>query len=508
MTASIARSPATGSSSDCAARLSLERSRAAFRSLETWMFSEAALALPIAELERRQEELSREANRLLLQAHLERRGTGDLGPGLEVVRDEEGGERREVLYSRRLHSRQIRSIFGKVSAIRTGYGGKKRQGFHPLDADLQLPRKSFTQEVQRRVSVAAVQGPFDEVIERVRESSVLKLSKRSVEQIVADAAVDFDSFYEERNPPVSAQAGSLVVCAADCKGVPMVKPERTLRVARRGKGERAQKKRMATVGAVFTQAPFTRTPEEVVESLFFEGPTPLPEARRHDRGRAAPEHKRVWASIEKSKDDVLDEIVAEMERRDPRHAKEWVAVIDGERALQHGIVERLPGVHLVLDIMHALQRLWDVSYCFHPEGSPEAREWVKKRAHQILRGRVSQVVKGIRQSSTKRGFTRVKKETVRIATQYLMRNRKRMRYDEYLRKGFPIASGAVEGACKNLVKDRMERSGMRWSLAGGEALLRLRAAYLSDDLPEYLRYHFDSEQTRLYPPGSWGAVEK
>jgi hypothetical protein len=74
-----------------------------------------------------------------------------------------------------------------------------------------------------------------------------------------------------------------------------------------------------------------------------------------------------------------------------------------------------------------------------------------------------------------------------------------MRYDLYLKNGWPIASGSVEGACKNLIKDRMERSGMRWTPAGAEAMLRLRAAYLSGDFEEYWRFHVVQDQQRLYP---------
>ena len=88
------------------------------------------------------------------------------------------------------------------------------------------------------------------------------------------------------------------------------------------------------------------------------------------------------------------------------------------------------------------------------------------------------------------------------------RDRHHMRYDEYLRQGLPIASGCVEGACKNLIKDRMERSGMRWSLEGGEAMIRLRSLYLSGDLDDYWDFHLAEESRRLYPPGHWEVVEK
>lgn len=72
-----------------------------------------------------------------------------------------------------------------------------------------------------------------------------------------------------------------------------------------------------------------------------------------------------------------------------------------------------------------------------------------------------------------------------------------MRYDEYLANGWPIASGAVEGACKNLIKDRMERSGMRWTEAMAEAVVKLRAIYLGSDFDRYWLFHIQQEQNRL-----------
>ena len=91
---------------------------------------------------------------------------------------------------------------------------------------------------------------------------------------------------------------------------------------------------------------------------------------------------------------------------------------------------------------------------------------------------------------------------------YLYRNRHRMRYDHYLAQGWPIASGPVEGACKNLIKDRMERSGMRWTEAMAEAIVKLRAIYLSGDFDTYWPFHIQNDQQRLHPPGQWTVVLK
>ena len=124
--------------------------------------------------------------------------------------------------------------------------------------------------------------------------------------------------------------------------------------------------------------------------------------------------------------------------------------------------------------MHALEKLWKAAYVFHAEGSLEAELWVLDRALRILLGDVGQVVKGIRQSITKRGLCGAGSKTLRGVADYLYRNRTRMRYNEYLANGWPIASGPVEGACKNLIKDRMERSGMRWTEQMAEAIVQLK----------------------------------
>jgi hypothetical protein len=367
---------------------------------------------------------------------------------------------------------------------------------HPLDAQLQLPQRSFSYALQRRVVEEAVRGPFDEVIESLEKQTGKVLSKRSVEQITGDAAQDFEAFYARRAAPLAEATGPILVGAIDCKGVPVVKSAKAEVVVRRRKGQKAQKKKMATVAAVFTQPPRVRTPEEVVESLFGDGGTA-------DKAPGRPEHKRVWASLRKSKDEVFTEVAAEMAARDPEGRKQRVVVTDGERALQRRARRRIPGMVLVLDFLHVLEALWKAAHALYAEGSEEAVAWVRMRALRILQGQVSQVVKGMRQSATKRPLRGAKREAVLGAAGYLYRNREYMHYDEYLKQGWPIASGAVEGACKNLVKDRMERSGMRWQVPGAEAVLKLRAIKLSGDMDEYWAFHVQREQARLYGAIQW-----
>ena len=207
--------------------------------------------------------------------------------------------------------------------------------------------------------------------------------------------------------------------------------------------------------------------------------------------RTPPQHKRVWASLIASKDTFITDVKAEMTRRDPRHRRSWVIVTDGERALQQRVCQTFTDVTLVLDLLHVLDKLWACGHALYGGGSRDAEDFVYQRAERILCGMSSQVVKGLRQIVTKRRLTGNKAKTLQNAASYLHRNRQRMRYDLYLANGWPIASGSVEGACKNLIRDRFERSGMRWTPETAEALLRLRAVYLSGDLDSYWEFHID-----------------
>jgi len=465
-----------------------------FALLEAWLASHCTLQLPLHQIEAQQQTKGREVQRLLLQAHLQLRGDGDVGPALRVPH-----AAGEVLYThRRLGTRSLKTIFGPVEIHRMGYSCDGAPSIYPLDRALALPARSFSYELQRRLVKAAVQNPFLESVQTIAELTGVSVSKRSLEEILPDAAQDFDAFYRQRS--AAHATGSILVAAVDGKGIPMVKPGAAQLTARLTKGQKANKKRMATVATVFTRAPWVRTPQQVIESLF-----PMGHRTSADAPAPRPENKRVWASLLKGKTAVIQEVAEEMDRRDPSRSLTRLALTDGERALQIRVNRKL-NVTLILDLMHVLEKLWKAAYVFHAEGSLDADLWVLERTLRILFGEVGQVVKGIRQSITKRALSGPKRKTLNGVADYLYRNRAHMHYDEYLASGWPIASGPVEGACKNLIKDRMERSGMRWTEQMAEAIVQLRAIYLSGDFDAYWEFHIEQDQRRLYP--AWTVVPK
>ncbi len=469
----------------------------AFWELERFLEGAAEERLGLGAVERESERRGRELVRLALQAHIDQRGDGDIGAAI-VASGRDGPVR--LAYKRR-HTRPVLTLFGEVRVTRMGYGAPGQQAIHPLDRELRLPGRIYSYECQRRLIRAVVCSPFDEAIAFIAEMTGTTVPKRSAEQLVREAAVDFEEFYAKRAAEqVKPARGEILIAAIDCKGIPMVKPERALRVVRRSKGEKANKKRMATVAAVHNQPPVVRTPQDVLDSLFATG-------ERHERPpRPRPGHKRVWASLTSDKDTFIADVKAEMRRRDPRRRSTWVIVTDGERALQRRVADSFKDITLVLDLLHALEKLWKAAHALHREGSPEAQAFVYERAKRILEGHVEQVVKGLKLIVTKRRLTGTTAKTLLDVAAYYQRNRERMRYDTYLASGWPIASGSVEGACKNLIRDRFERSGMRWTQETAEALLRLRALHLSGDFDRYWDFHVERDQQRLYP--SWQLVLK
>ncbi|WP_406698387.1 hypothetical protein V5E97_05945 [Singulisphaera sp. Ch08] len=105
---------------------------------------------------------------------------------------------------------------------------------------------------------------------------------------------------------------------------------------------------------------------------------------------------------------------------------------------------------------------------------------------------------GLRQRLTKHHLSGSRRKALESAITYLENNRRHMAYDQHLKAGYPIGSGVAEGACRHLVKDRMEQTGMRWTVRGAQAMLHLRATYLNDQWAEFVEHRIRREQNRLY----------
>jgi hypothetical protein len=440
--------------------------------------------------------------RWLLQAFLDMTGTGDVGPTLAVAGDAPRDPGQELPRLERSHKRPYLSIFGEIAIERTCYGHDRVEAA-PLDAQLHLPHRQYSYLLQQWLGSFVVDDAHAEAVRKLGTILGLEITVRASEDLNREQASDVEVFQGQLPVPEATAEGPLLVVTADCKGVPLVRkalppeeatdtPLPALANRRRGKGEKANKKKMAAVGAVYTIEPFVRTADDVID-----------EVMRKEAGarRPRPQNKRVRAELLVGKVALFLWLADEVIRRDPRGRKPVIFLSDGEQALHDRQGEYLPeGTICILDLFHVLERLWKVAWCLFDEKAQKraAHQWVEERLKRLLEGKVDSVIRGLRYQATQHGLKGPKRKTVRDAADYFERNRDRMKYDAYLAAGYPIGSGVVEGACRHLVKDRLERTGMRWLPSGAQAMLDLRATYLNGEWNAFWNFHVMQEDQRLY----------
>jgi hypothetical protein len=477
-----------------------ERSRERFELIVGWLDGEEAGGLEHSQLELRIETHGRELLRALFQDHLDLRAERELRA--ERVADVRGVERRAVEAD---HQRPLQSVFGEVQVKRLAYRARGEQNLYPADGALNLPHEHASHGVRRLAAIESSRGSFDEATSQVRDRTGLTLGKRQVEQLAVRAAVDFESFYA-----TSARSSSdaeenddddVLVLSADGKGIRM-RPD-ALRPAtakaaqeaspklktRLSRGEKANRKRIAEVGAVYEIKPAPRAPEDVLASTA-------------QKVMPAPKAKRKWltASVLEDAKAVVADIFEEAERRDPAHQRTWVALVDGNNhqidRIKKEAKARNANVTILVDLVHVLEYLWGAAWCFFNEGDPDAEAWVHEKALAVLRGKAGIVAAAIRRKATRLGLDTDTRAKADRAADYLHNKRPYLDYPTALANGWPIATGVIEGACRHLIKDRMDLTGARWGLQGAEAILKLRAIRSNNDFDGYWQYHVDQERSR------------
>jgi hypothetical protein len=431
----------------------------------------------------------------LLSAFVIQQGDGDVGPQAETA---------DGQVARRLpepHDRRYLSIFGELTIARVVYGSREGQRIEhvPRDERLGLPEGEFSSVLEDWGQRLCLKESFAEAGRSLEMLLGLRLGARALEGMNRAVAAYAPAFQASLEVPPPGEEGPLLVVTADGKGVPMRRPPQVGPQPhhRRTKGEKANKKQMACVGAVYSIEPFVRKAEDIIDEV-------LREERAKQRPR--PRHKHVWAEMTReidgievpAKEGLFCQLYTESLLRNLGQDRPVICLLDGERALWDAQGVYFPEAVGILDLFHVLERLWAVAHCFHKEGSDEAKRFVECRLRDLLQGRVGYVISGLRKRLRTERLSGQRREVVRSAVEYLTNNRGHMRYDEYLAAGYPIGSGVAEGACRHLVKDRMEQTGMRWTVGGAQAMLHVRALYLNDQWDDFLGFRVEQEQDHLY----------
>jgi hypothetical protein len=453
----------------------------------------------------------RELLRGLVQLALD--GQAEREVRLAQVTGEDGVRRARA---ERGHSRPVVTRLGAVVVRRIGYrsGIKGVPSLFPRDAVLNLPPLGYSWSLQRLAEMFCRAVSYEQAHEFVLAAAGVAIGKRQLEQITIAAAADAERFYRDRvrdqGAPAGAgeEEGSLppLAISADGKGVAMLPearrrrtraPEQKVRTfeKRAGTGEKKGCKRMAETGAVFDVAvpdgP-ARTPEQVMRP---EGGT---------GGKKPPRAENRWytCDITAGRDVTIGKVFDEADRRDPGHARTWIALVDGDN-YQLGLVQAAAAARgitlaIVIDFIHVLEYLWKAAWCFHPPRDPAMEDWVTAQGLDILHGRTGDVIARIGQLAEEHpprpGGEHAK--IIRKTLSYLQNKQAFMDYPRALANGWPIATGVIEGACRHLVQDRMGITGARWGLQGAQAILWLRAIAASGDTGAYWTWHIAQEHQR------------
>lgn len=400
------------------------------------------------------------------------------------------GEHRALLQQVERLPRRLVTVFGELRIRGPVYALRRKQKIQRalVDERLGLPAGEFSYLFEDWAQRMVVKDAFAEAATSLHELLGINVSVRSLEGMNRRMAAEVEAFREQQPAPAGNDEGELLVVLCDATGVPMHR-----------RGGRMQ---MAYLGASYTVDRFVRTIDQVLDEVL------RTECAKH---RPRPQNKRLFGDMTRALPDdpdteydgrvgVFSWLSHEVSARSADGSRPVICLMDGEHKLWDRKRELLPqNVVEVLDLWHVMDRLWETAAALHTSDKAASREFVSARLRQILEGHVGRVIGGLRQTLTKRKLSKAATKTIDSTVTYFSNNRDRMRYDECLREGYPNASGVIEGACRHVVGDRLDRTGSRWTVEGAVSMLATRTTYLSDDWNEYQQFRIKREQNRLQP---------
>jgi len=394
-----------------------------------------------------------------------------------------------------LRSGIYRSVFGNVRFARYYYwsGGA---GFCAMDAALNLPGSGPSDLLRQMTEELALSLSYEDATTFLSKYFPVATSTRCVAASVIEDSGPAEAYYDEAQPPAVAPEACILAVQADGKGVPM---RRASTVApdpgRLHQGPtRDGRKQEATVASVSCHRPFVRTPEDVVDSLFAD--VKPGQRLRRDSDRYDQPTKLIWATLG-GKRSALKRALRWVKQLDNAAIKWRIALTDGCEPLQNRVHEAFPKFIRILDLMHAISYLWKASDTWFGKGSENGKSWVRSKILAMLKGQTAAIITEIRGWASKPDRpTNIK--VLETSAGYFERNISAMRYDEYLAKGWPIATGIIEGACRYIVKDRCERTGQRWTETGAEAMLHLRCVHGNGHWDDYHAFRRAQRSREIY----------
>jgi hypothetical protein len=440
---------------------------------------------------------------LAIDLFLSLQGNGDLGPS--VITDDG-----ETLYrsDEPVHC-EVRTVFALHEYHEFVYspGPHLKIALRPLAARMSLPAGINSYLFEEFSQFFCVEQAFGLSRQALLTTLRQDVCVDQLQDINHRLGTQADEYLEELPVPAACDEGELLVLTGDGKGVPLVRADAAKLPVTSESPERPGNRRMAILAGVYSVDRYHRTADDVLAGLFRDADRPSQSTR------PKPSFKEVRACFTQRVDDgdgtqveLNGQIAAftwaagRVESR-LRPGQTLIRLLDGQVSLREISEVCLPDeVHAVdiLDIIHVagyVQRAAKVFYSHVEQREAFSRQTLGK----LLDGEVESVIHSLK---VRVGLKKLKgKSSKEITTVcgYFERNQDRMRYDEYLSLGYPIGTGVIEGACRHLVKDRMERTGMRWRLSSAAAMLNVRAVFQSSHWETFHQTRIAKEQSHIHP---------
>ena len=384
------------------------------------------------------------------------------------------------------HGRGVISVFGPVRVSRLAYRNRREPNLYPADARQVLPDDPYSLGMRALAAFHLAGGGFGQAQEVIEARTGVTVGRAQLTGLAEDLAAWTDDFYEQRARDADEDLpdSEVIMMQADGKGIAM-RPEHR-KGAGKENGTRPGIKKMAEIVAVADFTPAVREPEDIA----------APPARRKAHPGPKARDKWVSASVTESIGDMIAAAFDEADRRDPQRTRQRVFLVDGNKQQITAIEAQAAGrglkVPVLIDYIHVSGYLGKAAAALHPDDPAAAGQWADGQLLRVLHGRANAVAATLASVAAKTRANPRKRHLdladMDRAVTYLTNNHRHMRYDKALEKGWPIATGMIEGACRFVIEDRFGITGARWSPDGAETILKIRAVVVNGDLDDYMRY--------------------
>ena len=334
-------------------------------------------------------------------------------------------------------------------------------GFSPRDRALGMEDTGLSPAALRMLGIAAARTSFAGTSALLRELAGLAIAPKTIERHAEALGREVAGDEYHIIDPEPCEARTLYL-GLDGTGVPARKSEVEGRCGKQSDGcAKTREAKLAVVWSADTtdkegrpvRDPDSATYNAAIETIATRGTDPEP----------APFAKRIRR---------------EAERRGFHTAPRQVVLGDGAPWIWNFADEHFPDAVQIVDIFHAKGHLFEVAKAIDGPGSEVGERWAKQRREELDEGRVDDVIGALRSHA---GSC----EEARRDVEYFSNNRERMNYPTFRAQGLCVATGVVEGGCKHIIGTRLKRGGMRWTVAGANAIIALRCAVESHRFDDF-----------------------